>query len=161
VPVKFPVWLVVTLNVSGWPIIHLAVAWIFTQLSAKLFASEPRWMQPRPSEASLYARVTKIRNWKRLLPDGAPWLRGFPKQNLRSKDAGYLQSFITETRRGEAAHWVMMLAGAVFLLWNPLWADGVMVGYAVAANLPCIITQRYNRFRLSAALRGRRSSQSL
>jgi glycosyl-4,4'-diaponeurosporenoate acyltransferase len=39
-----------------------------------------------------------------------------------------------------------------FLPWNPWWADLVIVTYAIAANLPCILVQRYNRGRLSKLL---------
>jgi len=33
----------------------------------------------------------------------------------------------------------------IFSIWNPLWAGWVMVIYAIAANLPCILAQCYNR----------------
>jgi hypothetical protein len=36
----------------------------------------------------------------------------------------------------------------VFFLWNPWWGDLIIVLYALVANLPCILVQRYNRFRL-------------
>jgi len=159
VPVeKLPVGWVVALNVAGWPVIHLAVAWVFTRLPARLFENERHSPRPRAWEAKLYVRFIGVRRWKQLLPDGAPWLKGFAKRNLQSIDAEYLQTFIGETRRGEAAHWVMLLAGGVFFLWNPLWADAVMAGYAVAANVPCIVTQRYNRIRLEKVLRKVRKS---
>ena len=110
-------------------------------------------MRPRAWETAFYTRFASIRAWKQLLPDGAPWLKGFAKRTLRSKETQYLQTFVHETRRGEAAHWLMMISGGLFFLWNPLWADAVMAGYAVAANLPCILTQRYNRARLLRLLR--------
>ncbi|MCF7734052.1 MAG: hypothetical protein K9N23_20380 [Akkermansiaceae bacterium] len=36
--------------------------------------------------------------------------------------------------------------------WNSWWADAVMAAYAIAANLPCILAQRYNRLRLRRLL---------
>jgi glycosyl-4,4'-diaponeurosporenoate acyltransferase len=36
----------------------------------------------------------------------------------------------------------------VFFLWNPWWGDAVIIVYAIGANLPCILAQRYNRLRL-------------
>jgi hypothetical protein len=33
----------------------------------------------------------------------------------------------------------------IFFLWNPPWACAVVEAYGVAANLPFIIVQRYNR----------------
>ena len=141
---------VITLNVAGWPVIHLAVAWLFTLLPDLVFA---RGRTPGGWEATVYARVLKVRVWKDLLPDAAPWLRGFPKQRLLSNDPEYLRRFIRETRRGEAAHWAMLLCGALFFLWNPPSADAVMAGYALTANLPCIVVQRYNRIRFERLLR--------
>ena len=34
------------------------------------------------------------------------------------------------------------------LLWNPWFLGLLMLAYAVIANLPCLIVQRYNRARL-------------
>ena len=152
-PIELPTAWVIVLNVVGWPVIHLGVAWVFTRLPRWWFEhSRVAWLRPRAGEVNLYERIAGGRVWKRLLPDGAPWMRGFAKRKLRSTDLEYLRRFVAETRRGEAAHWVMMGAVVVFFLWNPLWADGVMAGYAVAANVPCIVTQRYNRFRLEKLL---------
>jgi glycosyl-4,4'-diaponeurosporenoate acyltransferase len=144
---------VIALNVAGWPVIHLSLAWIFTRLPTRWFAGEFPLLRPRRGEAAFYERALGVKHWKKLLPDGAPWLSGVSKRSLRGSDRGRLESFIAETRRGEAAHWAMIATGAVFLLWNPPWADWVMAGYAAAANLPCIITQRFNRFRLRELLR--------
>lgn len=143
---------VIALNVVGWPVIQLGVAFIFTRLPARLFSASPAWAQPGRLEARVESALLGVRLWKHLLPDAAPWMRGIAKRKLASLDPVYLHSFATETRRGEAAHWVMLLAAPIFFLWNPAWADWVMVGYAVAANLPCIIVQRYNRYRLCRLL---------
>lgn len=150
--IELPLNWVIALNLIGWPVIHLGVAWAFTRLPERLFKSEWPLMRPRAWEKDFYTRFARIRAWKQLLPDGAPWLKGFAKRTLRSKETQYLQTFVQETRRGEAAHWLMMFAGSLFFLWNPPWADVVMAGYAVAASLPCILTQRYNRVRLVRVL---------
>jgi glycosyl-4,4'-diaponeurosporenoate acyltransferase len=155
-PVELPNWLVIALNIVGWPVIHIGLAWLFSRMPAKWFSTQWKWARPREWELRAYSRFTGIRKWKRWLPDGAPWVRGVPKRNLRSTSTEYLQTFIIETRRGERAHWAMMFAGIVFFLWNPPWADIAMTAYAVAANLPGIITQRYNRPRLERLLRAGR-----
>ena len=41
----------------------------------------------------------------------------------------------------------------IFFIWNPPWARWVMTVYALAANLPCILVQRYNRFTLNRIAR--------
>ena len=40
------------------------------------------------------------------------------------------------------------------------WACLVMTAYAVAANLPCILAQRYNRIALDRVLRTRRHASN-
>lgn len=40
----------------------------------------------------------------------------------------------------------------LFFIWNPLWAGFIMIAYAILANLPFILTQRYNRPRLQRLL---------
>ena len=39
-PVRLPTGWVVGLNILGWPVIHLTVAWIVTRLPARWFAGE-------------------------------------------------------------------------------------------------------------------------
>lgn len=153
--ISLPTFWIITLDVIGWPIIHLAVAKLFLHLPSAWFGEASWLFRSRRWErgGQIYERVTFIRHWKHLLPDGATFIGGFAKHSLASSDRRYLRQFLHETCRGECAHWVMMLAAPVFFLWNPLWADIVMCVYALAANLPCIITQRYNRLRLRRILR--------
>jgi glycosyl-4,4'-diaponeurosporenoate acyltransferase len=72
-----------------------------------------------------------------------------------------LNRFVTETRRAEATHWVLLAAGPLFLLWNPWGLGLVMIAYAVVANVPCLVVQRYNRARLLRVVeRARRRAPS-
>lgn len=142
------VWIIV-LNVVGWAMLQTSLAWAFTRMPAS-------WFIPRPpagweENGKLYERLLAVKQWKDRLPDGARWFGGgFPKARLRSRDADYLRRFAAETWRGELCHWTALLLTPLFFLWNPLWADLVIVAYALAANLPCVIVQRYNRARLHA-----------
>ena len=68
-----------------------------------------------------------------------------------------LGRYLVETRRGELAHWAIMAAAPLFLLWNPWTIWLLMVAYAVVANLPCIVIQRYNRARLLRILKRRQA----
>jgi glycosyl-4,4'-diaponeurosporenoate acyltransferase len=144
------VWIVV-LNVAGWPILQVALAWSFTRMPATWFASVPA--QAWEDGGRFYERIIAIRSWKRLLPDAARWFAGgFGKGTLASADPEYLQRFLRETRRGEMCHWTAIFCAPSFFLWNPWWGDLIIVAYALAANLPCILTQRYNRARMSRLL---------
>jgi glycosyl-4,4'-diaponeurosporenoate acyltransferase len=145
-------------NLLGWPLIQLSFAFVAVRLPARLFAQENWITVPRrwEREGRLYRNWLGIRRWKSLLPDGAPWLGGFAKKRINGRDASYLNQFLAETRRAEVAHWCMLLCLPLFFLWNPPWACLVMTAYAVAANLPCILAQRYNRIVLERVVRAPR-----
>jgi glycosyl-4,4'-diaponeurosporenoate acyltransferase len=95
-----------------------------------------------------YERI-RIRRWKDRLPEaGEVFDGGFSKRHLASRDLEYLDRFAVETCRAEFAHWAMMaLVPIWFVLFVPLVAI-LNVGYALGANLPCLLVQRFNRARL-------------
>ena len=139
--------LVWSANILGWPIVQLSIARLSLRLPLESFAADSRLHEPLPWERNgrIYRERLGIRRWKGLLPDGASWFGGFSKKQLPSRDPEYLKTFLLETRRAEFAHWCMLFCFPVFFLWNPPWACGVMFMYAVLANLPFILVQRYNR----------------
>jgi glycosyl-4,4'-diaponeurosporenoate acyltransferase len=157
--------LILTLNVLGWPVIHLVFARLFLLCPDEYFAHDSwltraRWFE---QDTRIYRRVLAVERWKGVLPDGAPWLGGRSKRRLESRTVAGLSAFLMETRRAEAAHWCMLLFTPVFYLWNPPWACVVMSFYGIAANLPCIVAQRANRIKIAYILHrsaGRRGFQA-
>lgn len=146
--IELPVIWIVVLNVAGWLLIQLGFAWAFTKMPSERFRPGPggAWEQG----GRFYEKRVAIKRWKDLLPDAARWFDGgFAKRTLAGADASYYERFIRETWRGESCHWCALACAPVFFLWNPWWGDLIIVGYAVAANLPCILAQRYNRLRLT------------
>ena len=149
--IELPIGWIVVLNVVGWPVIQFGLAWVFTLMPVTWF--EPSGAQPWEQGGRFYERMFGIKRWKDLLPDAARWFEGgFAKGSLAGLDPAYLRRFIRETWRGELCHWFAFGCVPVFFFWNPWWADMVMVGYAVMANIPCILAQRYNRLRLRRLL---------
>lgn len=147
-PGELPVATVIALNAAGLPALQLGCAWLFTQLPEGWFDRSSRPPATRPGRDFL-----RIHRWKDAVPDGANWFRGgFAKAALTAHDPAYLRRFITETRRGEACHWTVLVVIPVFFSWNPWWGDLVIAAYAMGANLPCILIQRYNRKRLQHLL---------
>ncbi len=144
-------------NFLGWPVIHLSIASTALRLPPVLFARDSWVTTPRHWERDgrFYRKWFAIRKWKDLLPDGAPWLGGFAKKKLRARDPAYLMQFLIETRRAEVAHWCMLGCLPLFFPWNPTWARCLMTAYALVANLPCILVQRYNRLALNRVIRTR------
>jgi glycosyl-4,4'-diaponeurosporenoate acyltransferase len=140
----------VALNVVVWAIWSLAIGFVGHRRPPLSFASDRWWSRLRNFErsGSWYARVLLIKRWKDLLPElGSLFSGGFAKRTVY-RDRAHLERFIIETRRAEWVHWMVFLLWPAFAIWNPPWAVVVIAGYATAANLPCLLVQRYNRARL-------------
>ncbi len=137
---------ILTADILGWPILQLSIASASLHIPQRSFTPLRSPSRFEAREIDLYRRILRIQKWKHLLPDGAGWIGGpFPKRRLAFHDPAYLRRFALEARRGELAHWCMLFCFPIFYLWNPPWASAVMTLYALIANLPCIIVQRYNR----------------
>jgi glycosyl-4,4'-diaponeurosporenoate acyltransferase len=107
-----------------------------------------------------YERRLHIKAWKDIVPEaGALFGKGFSKRRLMSGSIDHLHRFMIETRRAEVTHWIVLAIAPLFILWNPWGLAIVMCVYAVIANGPCIIIQRYNRGRLVRVI-GRTTRQS-
>lgn len=149
--INLPTAWTLALNIGLWPVIQLGLALLFTKLPLTTFSDKPAHFSKLTQR--FYERALLIRLWKDSLPDGARWLSdSFGKAHLAGSNPEYIGQFIRSTRAGEFCHWMAIAFTPVFFAWNPLWADAVMVAYALAANLPCVLVQRYNRGRLSALL---------
>lgn len=149
--IELPTPWILTLNLTLWPALQLTLAYTFLRLPARWFNSPPSL--PKRESPALYESYLAIRRWKDHLPDGAKWVGGsFTKKHLTSHHPNYLLTYIRETRRGELCHWTALACTPAFFLWNPWWANLIITSYALLANLPCILTQRYNRLRLSQTL---------
>ncbi len=149
--IDLPIGAVLFLNLAGWTVIQIVLAWVFTRAPVA-------WFRPRPAfrwedGGRFYERCFRIRAWKDRLPDAAAWFDGgFAKARLLDRGRAYRERLVKETWRGELCHWAALAFTPLFFLWNPGWADLVMATYAVGANLPCILAQRYNRARLERGL---------
>lgn len=151
--VELPYLWIGLMNAIGIPAAHLGISWAFTKMPLLDFNPDRFPFQKMPGESrKSYDLTFRLRAWKHLLPDAGPWFGGFAKKNLHSSDSEFLKRFRAETCRSEAAHWAQVLVIASFSIWTPWpWAL-VIIGYAIASNLPCILLQRQNRLRLTAIL---------
>ncbi len=142
-------WLMIISYFVGWSIIQLLVALSINKLDDKYFNPDNFWLKTRKGELTFYRDVLKIKKWKHYLPDGArASKKGFRKKNLSSFQTDYLETFIFETGKAEIMHWLQIVPFFIFGLWSPPFVVWIMLAYALIVNLPCIITQRYNRPRL-------------
>ena len=134
-----------------WLLIHVFVSLSISKMRPDSFNpdswlyKERRW----ENNGRFYNKFFMIKKWKGFLPDGAAVSKsGFRKKRLGNNDAAYIRRFILETCRAELTHWVIFVFAIVFFIWNDWWIGLIMIGYAIVVNIPCVITQRYNRIRL-------------
>ena len=108
-------------NLLGWPMIHLAIGFVALRLPPHLFVRDTWLTAPRRWErhGRLYRDWLAIRNWKSLLPDGAPWLGGFAKKKLRPR---FMPALRVSSSKRAAPNWrigACSVACPLFFLWNP------------------------------------------
>jgi len=143
--IDFAAWLCINLGVSGLiSLFHSdsfnASSWLYR---------ERNWER----QAGFYDVFFRVKKWKSRLPDGAVVSRkAFRKKHLVNSDSLYLEKFRQETCRAELLHWIIFLFSPLFFIWNPWYAGIIIILYAAATNLPCVITQRYNRIRLTKVI---------
>jgi len=144
----------VAIDVVVWAAISATAGYVGHRVPAAHFELDSWLTRRRPGETTAaYERTMRIKHWKDRLPEAGDLFRGgFRKRELVAGDRAHLERFVVETRRAEHVHWWVLATAPLFLLWNPWWLGAAMVAYAVAANIPCIAVQRYNRLRLLRAL---------
>jgi len=147
----------IAINASAWTLIQLGLAFIATRIPYQLFSIQSfAWER----EGRIY-ELLGVRAWKDKLPDAGNWFPGgFAKRNLRGFSFEELSRFGCEARRGELVHWCALFLLPLFALWNTRYGMVVNAAYAIGANLPCIIVQRFNQARIAALFRQRSTSVS-
>ena len=136
------------LNVAVWLVWSATAGYVGHRVSPARFERSNRVTRLRAFEAGgrWYERRLAIKRWKDRLPEaGSLFAGGFSKRSVRRAELG---RYVIETRRAELVHWSVLSIWPLFAIWNPPWAVGVMLGYALVANVPCLVVQRYNRARL-------------
>lgn len=135
-----------------WLVVHLAASWIGFKRPDRAFATDTWLYRERTFERQgrIYERLG-IKSWKQRLPEGDALVKdGFRKKHLPPGrlTAAYVNKFCVESRRAEWVHWLALVPGPLFFFGGHVVLGVSMTAYALLANLPCIIAQRYNRQRL-------------
>jgi len=145
----------ILLDVVAWTVLGTLAGYVGHRLPTSWLARDrgPLRLAPVEHGGSWYARRLRIKAWKDRLPEAGGLFRGgTSKRHLVTTDPAGLAAFAAETRRAEWVHWALLAVTPAFVLWNPPALSVVMVTYGVAANLPCLVVQRYNRARVTALL---------
>jgi len=148
----------VAIDVVAWGLVHSLSGYAVHKLPARALERDGRLFAARKFERDgrFYVEVLRIKRWKDRLPEaGALFRGGISKRHLPPPGSGGLERFAVETRRAELGHYLAMLPAPLFALFNPPAVAAVMLVYGVAVNLPFVAIQRYNRIRISRALRSR------
>ena len=138
----------IALDALVWTTWSVAASAIGSRLPDHVLAADTFVTRERTLEdgGRLYERL-RIRAWKDRVPECGALFGGRSKATLGGR--GQLDLFARETRRGEYVHWSILAAAPFFALWNPPFLTLAMVAYALAANVPFIAIQRYNRLRIA------------
>lgn len=106
-------------------------------------SSEKKFLE----KEKIYEVVFKIKLWKDKIPQYVS-KNGFSKKKLQSLNVNYLKDFISETYRAEANHILCCLIVPLLFLFSTI-GIALMISFLVfIGNVPCIMIQRYNRFRI-------------
>ncbi len=143
-----------------WPILQVGAALIALLLPDRTYTPDRFFFKAHrfEREGRLYDQLFKVSRWKGLLPDGGMvWKsRGFAKKHLTDFSPLNLNRFLIESARGELTHWLAILPFWVFGFFMPPIAIWLMLLYALAVNMPCILAQRYNRPRIKRVMERKR-----
>jgi glycosyl-4,4'-diaponeurosporenoate acyltransferase len=159
--VAWPLTVVVAADVVAWAVVGVVAGWTGHRLAPHRLDHDGPVTRLRPHEVDgrWYERRWRIRRWKSRLPEaGGLFAGGFSKRMLDGRAINHLERFVVETRRAEVVHWWILASVPLFGLWNPWWLWAAQAAYAVAANVPCIAVQRYNRARLLRVVAGARGA---
>jgi glycosyl-4,4'-diaponeurosporenoate acyltransferase len=143
----------VAVDAAVWASWGTAIGWAAARAPDARFAADGPITRIRRWErhGRTWERVG-VRRWKDAVPELGALFGGTTKRRLPGRGRAGLEQLAVETRRAELVHWWAPLPIVVMPLWNPAWLMVAMVGYAVVANGPCIVIQRYNRARISRLL---------
>lgn len=151
----------VWVNIAVWLFFHLSISIGLLKVPYSFFGHDHPsdiLFRERPFEqkGKFWKKVFYVHKWKDSLPDGASLFNlGYKKKQVADTSVESMQLFILETKRAELTHILLLLPAPLFFLWNPVWAGVIMLLYAIVANVPFIIIQRYNRIRLEMIVQRR------
>lgn len=143
-------------NILAWIVFHLSIGFGMSRIPTSWFDADRFLYRIRGWEKGgrIYHSLCRVRAWKALIPAGGALYPGtFSMQNLSGTSITYLRRWVQESCRAELCHWVMILPGLLFFLWNSAWFGCLMMAYALLNNLPLIALQRFNRPRIQHLLR--------
>ena len=144
-----PILNILVINLLLGTVWHYAVFFLCVFIDTKHFDERKRMYLPEKWErgGKFYTNTLKIQKWKDALPQHIG-KDGFSKDHLDDVSVDYLNEFIMETCRGEWNHRLNCFFAVVLIVINDFWVALFLTICLLVGNIPFVIIQRYNRFRL-------------
>jgi len=142
---------VIALDAVGWFLVHFLVGQLITLISYKKI--NPNWFifrkMPWENE-SFFKNVFFIHLWKKYLPEGSYlYVGGYYLKKMESmNDINVIDRYLRESCKAEIVHLIVILFIPLFYLFNYWWGNIICTVVVLFVNIPCGISQRYNRIRL-------------
>jgi glycosyl-4,4'-diaponeurosporenoate acyltransferase len=143
-------------DIIAWIVFHISIGFLCSKIPLDWIHPEKRWFQTFKWEkgGEIYERIFHVRAWKKFIPNGSGlYPDGFSIKNLPDFSLETLDRWLKESCRAELCHWLMIMPGFLFFLWNSVVIGWGMVAYAIINNLVPIVMQRFNRPRLRMILK--------
>jgi glycosyl-4,4'-diaponeurosporenoate acyltransferase len=143
------------LDIIAWIIFQLSIGYATSKIPAAIFDPNESWFQTKKWEkgGEIYQKFFRVKDWKGIIPSGAALYKGaYEIKHLATFTVQNVTTWIRESCRSEFCHWVMIIPGVFFFMWNSSNGGWANVAYAIANNLVPIIMQRYNRPRVRKLL---------
>lgn len=137
------------LNILLMALWHLLVFLICINIKTSNFSADKPMYRCKDWEKNgkWYKTHLRINLWKDALPQHVG-KDGFSKRHLVSLSPDYIEQFILETCRAEWNHRINCLFFIIAFMVNSLIPAIFFSLVTILLNIPFIIIQRYNRFRL-------------
>ncbi|MFZ3070668.1 MAG: hypothetical protein WA110_06065 [Anaerolineaceae bacterium] len=142
-------------DILVWVFFHLSIGSWSSRLPVESFNYDSRFYLSKTWEkgGEIYQKLFKVRSWKKFIPSGAAlYKEAYEIKHLTEFSVENVRIWLKESCRSEFCHWIMILPGFLFSLWNNVGMEWVMIAYAVLNNAVPIIMQRYNRPRVRKLL---------
>ena len=142
-------------DILAWVVFHLGIGFSSSRIPLSWLHPEYRFFHTYKweKEGMIYEKIFHVRSWKHIIPNGSAVYRGmFSIKNLPTNEPEYLKRWLKESVRSEICHYLMIIPGFLFFLWNNVFVGWLMVAYAFLNNLVPIILQRFNRPRMRKLL---------
>jgi glycosyl-4,4'-diaponeurosporenoate acyltransferase len=143
--------LTLILDILAWVVFNMGVSYLCSRIP-------DHWLDPGgrffhafgwEKEGQLYEQLFHVRTWKQHIPNGGKLFdKNLSLESLPRRDPADLLRWLKESIRAEICHWLLILPGFLFFLWNPRFAGWVMVLFAFLFNIGPVVLQRFNRPRM-------------